>query len=111
MCVESVDVYIVAYRKMNSPSENHTLIEKVCQRIKDGHYVIPEPELAEKRIVRVVVDHFHKVSFCAIQKAGSTSWLILYGILIEKEREQRAKWYSQHPPYDWYGDRGSNGYM
>ena len=115
LCVKSVDVcYFAAYSKhsqINSPSENHTLIEKVCQHIRDGHYVIPNPELAVNRTVGAVVDHFHQVSFCPIPKAGSTSWLQLYGILIEKERKRRAKWYSQQPPYDWYGDRDSNGYM
>ena len=85
------------------------MIQTVCKRISDGGYVIPPAEDAVTSTLRGVVDHYHRVEFCDIPKSGTTSWLVMFYKLTEKERAQRTKWFSRHP-YSWLGQAPSDGY-
>ena len=76
-------------------------IEKVCERIKNGHYSVPRVGKRSLTEPSLVVDHYHKVVQCVNAKAGSTSWLMMIKLMVKREKEERSKWFNQHS-YPWY---------
>ena len=74
-----------------------TRIEEVCRRIKEGYYVIKPPEDAAQSLQRCIVDNYHQIVFCQVNKAASTSWSTMTNQLVKNELDKRKEWFSHHP--------------
>ena len=107
-------MYVVIYVHVFfvAASANHSFasrIATVCKRIQDGYYVIPPPEEAEDSQLKGVVDNYSKVMFCDIHKVASTSWQKMIHQLVRREKNERQRWFSEHP-YTWRSISGTNRY-
>ena len=72
--------------------------------IKKGYYEVPRYYNKTVTEPEAYVDHYHRVLTCVNAKAGSTSWVEMAKLMVEREKRERSEWFSQHP-YPWYREK------